>query len=346
MSYSTPLTRAPLYRPSPIAALVELLAEEGVASDAALQDTGLDAPSLAAVGCLTSVDQHLVVAANAVRRSTDPALPFRLGARLRLSDDGVLGLMLLSSASVHDYFGLAMKYQLLSPSTVIAGTIETDGPALRVVLEETTGDALPEALRTFLVEQHVLQQITRLDDLLGARCRPTLACFAYPAPPHRALYEAFLGCPCRFERPRFELWYPTEVLARRPYLANAAAAEALQSTCDRELAEIETSLGVTGQVYRALRQLPDPGVGMKAVASRLKMTDRTLRRRLADEGTSYSRISHHVRYAVASRELRHSAASIEQIAALTGFSDPANFRRAFIRWASVSPAVYRRQQAG
>jgi len=104
------------------------------------------------------------------------------------------------------------------------------------------------------------------------------------------------------------------------------------------------SLGFTGKVYRILRHMPDPGVGMKAVASSLKMTDRTLRRRLAEEGTSFSTISSHVKYSVATRHLKGSEVSIEQVAELAGFSDPANFRRAFIRWTSMTPAQFRRLQ--
>jgi len=66
--------------------------------------------------------------------------------------------------------------------------------------------------------------------------------------------------------------------------------------------------------------------------------------RLADEGTCFSTISHNVRYGVATRHLKESEVSIEQIAAIAGFSDPANFRRAFISWTSMSPAEFRRFQ--
>ena|SRR5215471_9589265 len=118
----------------------------------------------------------------------------------------------------------------------------------------------------------------------------------------------------------------------------------LQSTCDGILADIEASLGFAGKVYRMLSNLRDPGAGMKAVASALKMNARTLRRRLADEGTGFSTIARNVKYGVATQHLQKSSISIEQIAAIAGFSDPANFRCAFIRWTSMSPAEFRRLQ--
>ncbi|MBB3181670.1 helix-turn-helix domain-containing protein [Variovorax sp. Sphag1AA] len=80
------------------------------------------------------------------------------------------------------------------------------------------------------------------------------------------------------------------------------------------------------------------------MASTFKMTERTLRRRLAGEGTSYSNIADQVRHAMATHHLQRPGASVEQIALITGFSDSANFRRAFVRWTGMTPAQFRRQQ--
>jgi AraC-like DNA-binding protein len=195
-----------------------------------------------------------------------------------------------------------------------------------------------------MVEQQLMQHLTHLRDTLGIVVQPTLACFAYPAPAHAALYSQYFQCPCLFDCEHSELQLARDVLPRRPYLANPLAAATLRSTCDGLLAEIESSLGFAGKVYRTLRQLNDPGAGMTAVAAALKMTARTLRRRLADEGTCFSDIAHRVKYNVAAQHLRNSDASIEQIASIAGFSDPANFRRAFLRWTRMSPAEFRRQQ--
>jgi AraC-like DNA-binding protein len=81
---------------------------------------------------------------------------------------------------------------------------------------------------------------------------------------------------------------------------------------------------------------------MKLVASALGMTDRTLRRRLAAEGTSFSAIVHRLQYSVAIQHLRDRQLTVEQIAIMAGFSDSTSFRRAFMRWTSMSPAQFRR----
>lgn len=323
MSYSTPLTRALLYPPTTIAALVAVAAEEGIAPGLMLNGSGLDIFALDDGERLTSIGQFLTVCENALRLSSDRSLAWRVGARLHLSCDGVYGSMLRSCTSLRDYFRFATQYRWLAPTTVIVTAVER-GDVLRIVVDDAL-DALPAALQVFVVELQVAREITRLDDVLGVRCRPTTIHFRESA------------------GDRTELTYPADVMERRPAHADPFASKLLLSTCDDRLADIEASLGFAGQVYRTLRQLPDTCIGMKAVASQLRMTDRTLRRRLADEGTSYSTISHHVRYAEAARQLHRSGASIEQIAASVGFSDPANFRRAFIRWTSMSPAQFRRR---
>lgn len=343
MSYRMPPSSKHLYPPYKIAALVKLLAESGVPAAAALHGTRLNSAVLDDAWCLTSIEQYLLVCRNALRLLQDRSLPFRLGGRLHLADYGMYGLLLLSCESVRDYFRSAVKYQLLATPTLSVDGMTDDLHALWILRDESARE-LPQDLRTFLVEQQVALQTTHLQDVLGKPCRPVLARFAYPAPPHQELYSAYLQCPCIFDWHRSEIRYPCEILAQAPCLANAHTATQLQAICDGLIADIVASLGFAGKVDQMLRHMPDSGADMKAVASSLQMTDRTLRRRLADEGTSFSTISRRVKYSVATQHLKSSEVSIEQVAAFAGFSDPANFRRAFIRWTSMTPAQFRRQQ--
>ncbi len=342
MSHRIPPPWGRHYPPYQIAALLRLLLAHGVQAGAALDGTGLDVAALDDVACRTSVLQHLGAWRNALELRVAADLAFQLGRGLHLPDHGTCGLMLLSCESVGDYFRMAQTYQGLMASALILEARTEAGHALWVATEGPVRD-LPENLRMFLVEQQFAQLVTQVHDLLGPGVRPTLARFAYAAPPHRSLYAEHLQCPCVFGWHRNELRFEDTLLSRRPRLANAFTSAALQTACDGLLAEIEDSLGFAGKVYQALRLLPDPGAGMKTVASTFKMTERTLRRRLAGEGTSYSSIADQVRRAMATQHLQRPGASVEQVALVTGFSDAANFRRAFLRWTGMTPAQFRRQ---
>jgi transcriptional regulator GlxA family with amidase domain len=71
------------------------------------------------------------------------------------------------------------------------------------------------------------------------------------------------------------------------------------------------------------------------------MTSRTLSRKLAAEGISYSDLLARVRHALALDYLRTTRLSMEDIAEALGFSDANSFRQAFRRWSGKSPTEYR-----
>lgn len=70
---------------------------------------------------------------------------------------------------------------------------------------------------------------------------------------------------------------------------------------------------------------------------------RMLQRRLATAGTSHSQIVDEVRFEVACRLLGYPGRSVADIASALGYSDPAHFTRAFVRWTGITPRTYRRQ---
>jgi len=80
---------------------------------------------------------------------------------------------------------------------------------------------------------------------------------------------------------------------------------------------------------------------MSAIARQLGMSERTLHRRLAEDGASYQELLEEVRKAAASRYLDESPLAISEIAYLLGYSEPAAFHRAFKRWYATTPEHFR-----
>jgi AraC-like DNA-binding protein len=77
------------------------------------------------------------------------------------------------------------------------------------------------------------------------------------------------------------------------------------------------------------------------LAKSLHVSARTLRRRLAERGTSYRELLDEVRRGLALQRVAGSAASFDEIASGLGFNDVSAFYRAFRRWAETTPAAYR-----
>jgi AraC-like DNA-binding protein len=70
---------------------------------------------------------------------------------------------------------------------------------------------------------------------------------------------------------------------------------------------------------------------------------RTLKRKLAAQGVSFSALLTEARHEAAMRLLRRSTLSLDAIAERLGYSTAPNFIRAFRRWSGQTPTEYRRK---
>ena len=77
------------------------------------------------------------------------------------------------------------------------------------------------------------------------------------------------------------------------------------------------------------------------IAQALSLGERTLRRRLNAENTSYQTIVNDVRNHLARQYLADTDLSVADVGALIGFEDLANFRQAFRKWNGITPAQFR-----
>jgi AraC-like DNA-binding protein len=99
----------------------------------------------------------------------------------------------------------------------------------------------------------------------------------------------------------------------------------------------------TAIVRRLLIHSAGNFLGISEVAEQLNVTERTLRRRLATEGTDFRTILDDIKNTLARNYLRKTSLSVVEIADLLNYTEATNFHRAFQRWNSTTPADYRQQ---
>lgn len=337
---SIPLLNERVYAPYKIAALVEVMAEQGVSAAAILAGCDIAPEEIYDASIMTSVRQYAAACKNAIELSHDPAIPFKTGSRLHLSAYGMYGYALMSCLSLRDYFKLGVKYHRLATPTL---TIEWKEYPDRAVwsFPDAFISSPSRELGAFVIEQQFTQHVTHLQDVAGRSCPPILAHFPYPAPAHAALYQEYLGCECLFSQQECQLIYDSAILDQEPQLAHKLTSKLLQDMCDRLIGQSKISTGISGEVYQVLMSKPGHYPNMEGVARVLKMTSRTLRRRLDDEGTTFSAIADDVLSSLAQEYLRTTQMSTDDIAMLLGFSDGASFRRALRRWTGKGAADLR-----
>lgn len=342
-SISPAILDSRIHTPWKVAATVATLSELGVPAAHVLEGSGLTEASLNDANTRASLGQLLRVYRNALALASDPALAFRIGARLRVSSYGMYGYALMCAPTLRQGYDVAMRYHLLAAPVVkvrweqLGSTVAWVFPAAASYDER---DVSPRFTR-FLLELQATTHVTLHQDVMGANCLPSRACVIGPPPTHASDYETHLRCPVEFNQPRNELHYEASWLDRAPQLANPITATALAQSCTTMLAEAERATGIAGHVYKALIAQPGHFPDIEAIAEQLHTTVRTLRRKLEAEGTSYQRLLSDVRRSLAIDYLRGTSLTTEDIAQALGFSDGSSFRHAFKRWTSRSPSDYR-----
>jgi AraC-like DNA-binding protein len=77
------------------------------------------------------------------------------------------------------------------------------------------------------------------------------------------------------------------------------------------------------------------------VARRMATSERTLRRRLEEGGSSFRELLDDTRERLARNYVRDRRMALSEVAFMLGFSEPSAFHRAFKRWTGTTPAAFR-----
>ncbi len=162
-----------------------------------------------------------------------------------------------------------------------------------------------------------------------------------------AAHEAFFGCPVRFGAKTSRL-----VVARadleRPFVSyNAELLELLSPAIERALADHQGRNTLQGQVkWLMKRRLATKRPDMRAIASELAVSERTLQRKLAEEGTRFQDVLAEARRELAHEYLANQQLEMGDVAFLLGFDDQNSFFRAFRQWEGETPARWRALRHG
>jgi AraC-like DNA-binding protein len=305
-----------------------------------LAESGLSAAWLRDSRSTVELQQFSRLVQHSVAISGEPAMGLLVGERLLASTHGLLGYAASSSATLRQAIGVFERFTRLRAPFLTMSLAERAGQA-RFTVEEIL--PLGEIQRSVL-EAVVLSMKNLLDSISLGACRVVRVVFPFPAPDYKPLARQMFGCDVVYGQPWAGIVLPARVLDVPLRLADPQAFEQAAAFCQRELDKLRANESMAARVRRLLLEKHNGFPSLQVTARLCQLTPRTLHRRLIDEGTSYRELIEAVRYQLAVEHMRAGLFSIEEIAYTLGYTDLANFRRAFKRWAKVPPSVFRQKR--
>ncbi|WP_421870114.1 AraC family transcriptional regulator [Pararhizobium sp.] len=312
-------------------------------------------------------------ALDCLRRAGKPTAPLLASLGLPATVDTAISaesygaLWLAVAAEVDDeFFGMGERPMRSGSFTLLCHCVlhaKTLDQALRralrflsVVLEDPSGelvirDGLAEivltdkgsarsafAYRTYWILLHGIACW-----LVGRRIPIRRVDFRCAEPQEGADYRLFFGAPVQFSQPVSCLAFDRAVLKLPVARTEQALKQFLRGAPANILVRYRYDAGLAAAVRKRLRdQAPAAWTSFGDLAAQMHMSASTLRHRLQGEGQSFAGIKDEIRRDRAIDMLLNSEASVGEIAAQLGYSEPSAFHRAFRKWTSKSPAAFRR----
>ena len=184
---------------------------------------------------------------------------------------------------------------------------------------------------TELIRQHTGQDITPLSTQVPPRAN------------FETILKEYLGY-APSPGPHLRLVFSAEI-AKLPLMSeNAELWQVFEADLQRRMLDLEAMQPIDIRVRQALLELlPGGSPSAQAVSDRLRLSKRTLHRRLSEVGTPFQAVLDDTRHELALHYLGQDEIGMEEISYLLGFGDPNSFFRAFRGWTGTTPMQMRQK---
>jgi AraC-like DNA-binding protein len=329
-----------IYESTKLAALFDMLVEQDCPANEILRNVNLTADKVHSPKSRISLAELMAACKNAIRLSNDPHLPYRIGTSIHISAYGMYGFAILCCPDFRKAMAFAELYHALAAPLATIEFTEKQGSASWVIEPNARAATDPQVYR-FITEMQIGIHISLMRDVMGPAFTPEQISVAYPEAHDFGLPADQIGCPLNFTNRTNQITFRSAWLDRAANLGNKTTYPAVVALCDDLLTDLKSRIGVAGEIRALLLRDITNAPTLAAIAKLLEISDRSLRRQLREQGISFRGLRDELRMQIALKYLRTTGLANEDIALALGFSDAANFRRAFRRWTNKSPSEIR-----
>jgi AraC-like DNA-binding protein len=318
------------------ATLARRLEELGVPPGAVLRRAGLPAGLWDESKILLTTEEMFGLYAAIHEVSGDPGIGLKLGSEERIERYSPTAIAALYSRSFRDALDRLARYKRLTcpeEIRIVERGKECSVDFVWLLAEQAEPPTLIDVCFAWILT------VGRRG--IGRRVTP-LRVELKRAEMHRGMYEHHFGCPVKFEARVNRVLFRSEdtaqpFLTHNPELLELVAPQ-LEAELTRQLADKSLQEQVKGILKKFLAgQRPR----LEDVARELRVSARTLQRRLLAERLSFQSLMEEARREMAQHYLLRSSLELNETAYLLGYEDPNSFIRAFHQWEGTSPGEWR-----
>jgi AraC-like DNA-binding protein len=274
----------------------------------------------------------------AVDATGDPCIGLEVGFSLRPTSYHALGYSWMASHNLHEAMQrLSRYYRVIVTVPLEVNLTEERGQyALEVVYPDPRYPSPPVPEDSFLASIVRLCRTATNEDFAPNEVWLNHGDFG-----RADEYERQFKCPVRFDRERTVMFFDKNLLDAPLPGDNLDLVKANDKVVERYLDQLDPDRVATRVRELLIDLLPTGNANQKLVARRLNKSVSALQRRLSAEGTTFRDVQDETRRVLAEQYVLEGKYSISEIAYLLGFSDQANFSRAFKRWSGRAPSKYK-----
>ena len=289
-----------------------------------------------------AADAYGAIIEAAIKQTGDTGLPMRHAADQRLEHLSIVGLIVATAETLTETIHQLNRYVRLVADIPLAQSND------RFELVQEHGetwlvDALPVNLAgAEAIEATFASFASSYRDFEPSVPLAVAVTVTFDRPPHAEIYQTIFQAPTRFCAERNALRIHPHWVTFQKTNAPQYALSLFVEHADALLASLKDTETIRARVEeQILRELHQGPVARDRVARELGVSERTLHRRLKDEGMTYAEVYDGVRDRMAREYLKTDRVTVAEVAFLLGFSESSAFVRAFRRWTGFSPSDFR-----
>lgn len=316
--------------------LARRLEKLGVPPVAVLRQAGLPAGLFDQSNIWVTTEEWFGLYGAIYEVSGDPAIGLKLGSEERVERYSPTAIAALYSRSFRDALERIARYKRLTCPEEIRIVERGKECALEFVwllAEQAEPPTLIDGCFAWILT------IGRRG--IGRDIHPLRVEFKRPEANGR-LYESHFGCPVKFGARHNKLLFRSEDIVQPFVTHNPDLLELVAPQLEAELARQLADKSLKEQVKGTLKKyLAGQRPRLEDVARELRVSTRTLQRRLLAEEITFQSLVEEARREMAQHYLRESSLELNETAYLLGYEDPNSFIRAFHQWEGTSPGEWR-----